>query len=252
VSVGPDYHWTQCIATLEGHDWGVDTISMSIDGSRVVSGSSNVVIWEVATGSAVDLIHYYRTALGFGSSVASAAFSPDGRHVVTALRFGSTCCVWDTVNLKKGDLPQCPVGYVCSVTFSEDGTNILYVSIVETKVDDERTSVEYFFSSVNLFPIGSSPPLIGPDPERLCITTRAKDTPVSFEIFAPNGNLLAIRIQKKEVRIWDTRTRSPMTPLLTLYHEMNNVAFSACGTRMVSCSDSQICVWDNCDILRLP
>lgn len=60
------------------------------------SADDTARIWDVATGATV------MTLRGHENDVAFAAFSPDGRRIVTA-SWDSTARIWDVANLVKGD-----------------------------------------------------------------------------------------------------------------------------------------------------
>jgi len=69
------------VRTLAGHTESVRLVSISSDGSYVVSGSSDntVKIWDMATGTEV------RTLTGHTSLVESVSISSDGRYVISGL-----------------------------------------------------------------------------------------------------------------------------------------------------------------------
>jgi len=64
------------VATLDGHEGHVLEAAFSLDGERIVTGSSDgkALLWDTATGRFLD-------ALNVGEPVESVRFSPDGRRV---------------------------------------------------------------------------------------------------------------------------------------------------------------------------
>ena len=65
---------------LKGHTSTVNSVAFSLDGRKIVSGSSDntIRLWDVLKGG-----QEYNTLQGHTDSVWSVAFSPDGRHIVS-------------------------------------------------------------------------------------------------------------------------------------------------------------------------
>jgi RNA polymerase sigma factor (sigma-70 family) len=80
---------------VDGPDWGVASLAHSPDGKQVAAVSlRSVWIWEAATGKVV------RKLDGHQETVTGAAFTADGKYVVSAARDG-TVRVWDRASAKE-------------------------------------------------------------------------------------------------------------------------------------------------------
>ncbi|KAG1827592.1 WD40-repeat-containing domain protein [Suillus subaureus] len=92
-------------APLQGHTGYVNTVAISSDGNRIVSGSDDqtVRVWDMKTGEGVGA-----PFRGHTGRVLSVAISPDGKHIVSGSE-DKTIRVWDDSSN--------PV----SVTVNEDG-----------------------------------------------------------------------------------------------------------------------------------
>jgi WD40 repeat protein len=68
-------NWNASLQTLTGHTGRVMSVTFSLDGKQVLSGSSDntVRLWDAATGAPL------QTLEGHTDRVTSVAFSPDGR-----------------------------------------------------------------------------------------------------------------------------------------------------------------------------
>ena len=78
--------------TLHGHSSSVNSAGILLDGTKVVSASSDKTLrlWNVATGECE------QTLKGHSSFVMSVGFSPDGTKVVSASN-GQTLRLWRVV-----------------------------------------------------------------------------------------------------------------------------------------------------------
>src|SRR5262245_25080120 len=75
------------IVPVLGHSAPVKSVAFSPDGARVLSGSSDLKLWDAATGALI------RTFEASGS-VYSVAFSPDGARVLSG-SWDNTIKLWD-------------------------------------------------------------------------------------------------------------------------------------------------------------
>ena len=101
-------------AILEGHDWGVRSVSFSPDGKFLASGSYDwtVKVWEVGSWREV-------ANLGHGGLVRSVSFSPDGKFLASGSE-DRTVKVWEVGSWREvANLGH--EGGVLSVSFSPDG-----------------------------------------------------------------------------------------------------------------------------------
>ena len=80
------------IRTLDGHTSGVNSVAITPDGTKIVSGSSDhtIKVWDIAsTGGRL-----LNTLEGHSSSVSSVAITPDGPKIVSG-SWDKTIKVWD-------------------------------------------------------------------------------------------------------------------------------------------------------------
>ncbi len=109
-------------ATLNGHGEGVCSVTFSLDGKKVVSGSwdKTIRLWDVETGQAIG-----EPWQGHNDSVLSLAFSSDGKKVVSG-SWDYTVRLWDVKTGEAiGEALQGHSDHVSSVAFSPDGTQVI-------------------------------------------------------------------------------------------------------------------------------
>jgi WD40 repeat protein/serine/threonine protein kinase len=185
-------------------------VALSPDGTRIASGNSDrtIKVWETATGQ--ELL----TLRGHSGPVVDVSFSPNGQRIASV---GSNVKVWD---IETGaELMTLPVRWGRAVTFSPDGTRIVSGDEQGIKVWDAATAEE--------------------------LKTLSKVGMVSSVVFTPDGKrVISAGYGGHMVRIWDAQTGEE---LATLHGHKNNVqalAVSPDGTRVVSGSFTVAKVWD--------
>ncbi len=82
-------------------------------------------IWDAAEANEIAVLH------GHGNSVNSAAFSPDGKRIVTA-SYDQTARIWDAATAKEIAVLRGHEGNVRSAAFSPDGSRIVTASDDQT------------------------------------------------------------------------------------------------------------------------
>jgi WD40 repeat protein len=154
--------------------------------------------------------------------VHSAAFSPDGRQVVTVS--GNEARVWDAATGQPLTPSLTHEGAVRSAAFSPDGRRVVTASVDGTaRVWDTATG----------------------QPLTLSLKHRGN---VQSAVFSPDGRRVVtasgdLQARVGEARVWDAATGQPLTPPLT--HGGAVVAFSPDGHRVVTASRDQTArVWD--------
>jgi WD40 repeat protein len=109
----------EVLLPTSGHLDRVLSLAISPDGKRVATGSTDLTIrlWDAATGKEL------RKLEGHEGSINGLAFSPDGRHLVSAGGFkDETLQWWDTTTAK--NLRVLKAGYANAVAYTPDGKTI--------------------------------------------------------------------------------------------------------------------------------
>jgi WD40 repeat protein len=199
-------------------------------------------------------------------AVRSAAFSPDGKRIVTASQ-DKTARLWDAETGKPvGEPLKGHEGYVLSAAFSPDGKRIVTAS--------EDTTAQLWDAKTGK-PIGEPLKSYGfvlsaafsPDGKRIVIVSWANNTaqlwdaetgkPVGEPLkghegfvlsaaFSPDGKRIVTASEDKTVRLWDAETGKPIgEPLKGHEESVSSAAFSPDGKRIVTASkDKTARLWN--------
>jgi WD40 repeat protein/serine/threonine protein kinase len=190
----------------------------SPDGSRVLAVYSDGTarVWDVATGRPVS------PPLAHKGSVNHAAFSPDGRCLITAsgeMGQPGAARVWDVVTGKLVAPALQHNDRVEHVAFSSDARRVVTASGDGTaRVWDAATGE----------PV--APPL-------------RHDAPVHHASFSPDGRRVVTGSEDNTARVWNAATGQPVTPPLEHKRSVDHAAFSPDGCRVLT-TGSGARVWD--------
>jgi WD40 repeat protein len=194
------------------------------DGQRIAAAGDDgrqgtVKVWDVQNGRGA-------FALPGGQEYFTAAFSPDGRYLVTG-RLSGAVQVWDA---RTGD----PIGTlgthtreVRAVVFSRDGKHLATASPDgQVKLWDATRLGEK---------------------QEARLTLRARVPRPSLNVaFSPDGLWLATGGERNTVKIWDVETGKELQTLLGHGGEVYTLAFSPDGRWLASGGeDSTVKVWDS-------
>ncbi len=211
--------------TLQGHSGRVHSVSFSPDGKRIVSAAADpsmvrdpailgeLKIWDADRGSEA------LSLKGHTSGIYSAAFSPDGKRIVSGSGDG-TVKVWDADKGGEALSLQVHGSAVYSVAYSPDGKRIVSGSgdgTVKVWVADK----------------GSRAFSLKGHPDR-----------INSVAFSPDGKRIASASHDRTVKVWDADKDCEALSLKGHTDWVLSVAFSPDGKRIVSGSmDTTLTVW---------
>jgi WD40 repeat protein len=222
--------------TFRGHSGFVHSVAFSPDGKRIVSGCADntVKVWDAQYGQEILYLK------GHTGIVRSVAFGPDGKQVVSGSEDG-TLKVWDawsgqpTLSLKAHTVlvgGVANIQHVNSVAFSPDGKRLVSggadgtVTVWDSQSGHETLSLRGHTGMVNSV-------AFSPDGKRVASSSEG----VEFD--GQRWTMCG------EVTVWDAQSGQETLSLKLHTHQVNSVAFSPDGKRLVSGShDKTLKVWD--------
>jgi hypothetical protein len=171
-------------------------------------------VWDAATGQAIG------APLRHEEPVYSAAFSPDGRRVVTASE-DQTAQVWDAATGQAIGTPLRHEGWVTTAAFSPDGRRVVTASEDQTaQVWDAATGQA----------IGA--PL-------------RHEERVYTAAFSPDGRRVVTASGDQTAQVWDAATGQAIGAPLRHEERVYTAGFSPDGRRVVTASEDRTArVWD--------
>jgi TPR repeat protein len=194
--------------------------------------------------------------------VNSAAFSPDGKQIVTASQ-DDTVRIWDTATGRQLLLLRGHTDWVTSAVFSPDGQQIVTASVDKTaRVWDTKTGRQVLLLSGHTERVYSA--MFSPDGQQIVTasadkTARIWDTKtgrqvsllsghldgVLFAAFSPDGQQIVTASFDKTARIWDTATGRQVWLLSGHTDAVSTAVFSQDGQQIVTASDDKTArIWD--------
>ncbi len=183
-------------------------------------GDPPPVVAQDALQRTADTATTFRLRLaGHAARVMSAAFSPDGRLIVTAGDDGTTR-VWDAITGQEVRQLAGDGGSILSATFSPDGRLIATADIRTARVWDAETGQ--------------------------VVRHLAGDAGSFFSAaFSPDGRLIVTAGIEGTAWVWDAATGAPMRELVGHAGGLLSAAFSPDGRLIVTASkDATARVWD--------
>ncbi|KIK58995.1 hypothetical protein GYMLUDRAFT_245767 [Collybiopsis luxurians FD-317 M1] len=218
-----------------------ECIAFSYDGTRIVSGSSDVRIWNATTGAQIG-----DPSKGHNSTrITSVAFSPNGTRIVSG-SLGGTVRMWDAnTGNQIGEPLQGHDRAVASVakarTWDFDNSTCIELSLAPECIafSYDGTRIVSGSSDVRIWN-ATTGAQIG-DPSKGHNSTR-----ITSVAFSPNGTRIVSGSLGGTVRMWDANTGNQIgEPLQGHDRAVASVAFSPNGSSMVSASqDMTIKIWD--------
>lgn len=182
-------------------DQRVTAAYFSPDGkSAVVLAENSGRLWNLASNTQTALLQHK-------GGVESAAFSPDGKQVVTGSLDG-TAQIWDAATGAAVHGPLAHTDQVFVVQFSPDGRYVATAS-------KDRTA--------RIWEVATGKAVGG---------SLAHGLPVNHVAFSPNGRWVATSSEDRTVRIWDTATGRPALEPIKLDGIARLAAFSRDGSSL--------------------
>ena len=162
------------IRAFRGHDGPVTSAALSPDRKLILTTSEDktIRVWNAATGEQVAVLGDRM------SSIAYAAFSPDGRRVIAISKQDPTAHVWDVASRAQLTVLKGHTGSVLHAAFSPDGRRVITASADGT---------------ARLWNAGSG--------EAIAVLV-GHAGPVTSVAFSPDGSLVATASQDKTARLW--------------------------------------------------
>ncbi len=157
---------------------------------------------------------------GHAGQVTAAAFSPDGRRIVTG-SLDNTARVWDAESGAGIACLNGHAGKVVAAAFSPDGRQIVTGSLDNTaRVWDAESGTEF-----------------------ACLNAHTRS--VQSASFSPDGRRIVTRSEDNTVRVWDAESGKEIACLNAHTSRVSSASFSPDGRRIVTGSeDNTARVWD--------
>lgn len=191
---------------------------LSHDGKYIVTPlleAATARLWNVETRQPVG-----KPLVGHTDLVQRAAFSPDGKYIVTASR-DNTSRLWDTATQNPiGDALKGHGSAVWDAAFSPDGNWIVTAS------QDKTARI---WSVATKTQVGE--PLECGDS-------------VTSASFSPDGSRIVTTSPDGTVRLWDSKTGKPVKPVIRHGEYVARAAFSPDGTRIVTAGANTARIWN--------
>ncbi|CCA76115.1 hypothetical protein PIIN_10115 [Serendipita indica DSM 11827] len=220
VTRGLEDAYPEVPSSLRGHDEPVTAVTLSPDGARIVSSSSDNTIrfWDADSGQPLG-----EPLRGHGGSVTAVTFSPDGSRIVSSSN-DKTLRLWDAnTGQPVGGPLRGHEDVVLAVAFSPSGQRIASGSQDKT---------------IRLWNADTGRSLGEP--------LRGHEGSVNTVAFSPDSLRVVSGSRDNMIRFWDANTGQSLgEPVRGHEGSVNVVTFSRDGSQLISGSrDNTIRLWD--------
>ena len=236
-------------AILSGHTRSVWSLTFSLDGTLLVSGSSDgtIKLWDVQTGAVV------KTFCGHTDRVTSVSISSDNAMIASGSK-DKAVCLW---NIETGD---CLVvgrhdGDVNSVRFSPTNSQLLlsssYGTVQQWSIDGHQTGSLIPGFNATFSPDGTQ--FISCS--GMAVTVRNTDSEMIMAefnsvkradccCFSPNGRVIAVAAEHT-IYLWDITGPNPclIQTLIGHTHDITSLVFPSSLTLISASWDKSVKFW---------
>jgi WD40 repeat protein len=209
----------------------------------LIGGNEEALLWETSTGK---ILHRFRQ--GFGVTIWSVAFSPDGRAVLlgsSGLTRAALACQWEVasgqqincLNLRNTALPAQLGASVPGLPSPEDARDAMLnngVPRVAYSPDGQFIAVAKGPSFANLRP-GDVRVFEAATGKLLQQFVPPGDSRAIA--FSPDGNFLLLGCDNGWLYLWDRRAEKPVHSFQAHASTVQAVAFAATGQQLISASE---------------
>ena len=221
--------WPPLLIHISAHQHVINSVVISEDGQRIVSGSEDksIRVWDTDTG-----VQLSNNLLSHEEPVLSLALSADGRRIFSG-SYDKTVRTWDFMTLTEiVGLRRCFDSPVLVISCSKSFNNPLVACGLENGL-------------ICVWAVGSTANAISP----LLCTFQAHSDPICSIALSPNdaSSRIVSGSVDGSICLWDTSTGRAATETPHFDHEdaVRSLSFSSDGAWVASASmDSTIYLWD--------
>ena len=216
TSAARSTNWSHLGRVLKGHGDVVESVAITADGGRVVSGSNDktVRVWEVESKQCISILE------GHKGQVWGVAVTADGRRVVSGSR-DRTLRVWD---VETG---------LCLVTLNGHTDAVTRVAMTD---EGQRVISCSWDKTVRIWDVETGGCLI---------TLKGHTSEVLGVAITKDGKQVISSSRDRTVRVWDVETGSCLVMLEGHTDQVVGVAVTRDGRQVISgSSDNTIRIWD--------